>query len=110
MIYTAARIAGLSSSNYFGNINQELVRSADDDDTDNNATALLPKGDFPKMCEEVWTRLRTTRRFFDERISDIPHNDNPYCDRSQQSYLMGRQLAEWKRKYEAVVEEFITAE
>ena len=50
------------------------------------------------------------KTFFDEKISDIPFKDNLYCDRSQQSYLMGRQLAEWRRKYEAVMEEFITAE
>ena len=62
------------------------------------------------MCEEVWTRLRTTRLFFDERISDSPHNENPYRDRSRQSYFVGRHLAEWKREYEAVMEEFITAE
>ena len=48
--------------------------------------------------------------FFNEEISDVPFDDNKYHDRSQQSYLMGRQLAEWRRKYEAVMEEFITAE
>jgi len=110
VIYTAARIAGLASNNYFGNIDQELVISADDDDTDNNATALQPRCDFPKMCEEMWTRLRTTRHFFDEEISDIPFDDNTYCDRSQQSHLMGLQLAEWRRRYAAAVEEFIAAE
>ena len=72
MIYTAARIAGLASNNYFGNIDQELVISADDDDTDNNATALLPRCDFPKMCEEMWTRLRTTRHFFKKRFPTFP--------------------------------------
>ena len=110
MIYTAARIAGLASNNYFGNIDQELVISADDDDTDNTASALPPRCDFPRMCEEIWTRLRTTRLFFDEKISDIPFRDNLYGDRSQQSYLMGRQLAEWRGNYEAAMEEFITAE
>ena len=110
MIYAAARIAGLVSNNYFGNIEQELVISADDDDTDNNATELLPTCGFPKMCEEMWTRLRTTPWFFNEEISDIPFQDNLYDDRSHQSHLIGRQLAEWRRAYEAAMEEFIKAE
>ena len=110
MIYTAARIAGLSSSNYFMNIDQNLVITADDDDTDNTASALLPRCEFPKMCEEMWTRLRSTPGFFNEDISDTPFHDNLYVDRSHESYLIGRQLAEWRREYEAVMEEFIKAE
>jgi len=72
MIYTAARIAGLSSSNYFGNIDQEMVISADDVDTDNTASALQPKCEFPIMCEEVWTRLRTTPGFLMKRFPTYP--------------------------------------
>ena len=72
MIYTAARIAGLASNNYFGNIAQELVISADDDDTDNNATELLPTCGSPKMCEEMWNRLRTTPDFLIQRLPTFP--------------------------------------
>ena len=110
MIYTAARIAGLSSSNYFMNIDQELVISADDDDTDNTGSALPPRCDFPRMCEEMWTRLRTTPGFFNQEISDIPVQGIRYTDRSNQSHLIGRQLADWRKDYGAVMEEFIKAE
>jgi len=110
LIYTAARIAGLSSSNYFMNIDQNLVITADDDDTDNTGSALPPRCDFPRMCDEMWTRLRNTPRFFDQEISDIPVKGIRYNDRSNQSKLIGRQLAAWRKDYGAEVEEFIKAE
>ena len=49
MMCAAARIAGLASNNYFGNIAQELVMSDDDDDTDSIPTELLPTFVFSEI-------------------------------------------------------------
>ena len=49
-------------------------------------------------------------RVFNQEISDIPFQGNLYGDRSNQSYLIGRQLADWRKDYGAVMEEFIKAE
>ena len=87
---------------------QELVISADDDDTDSNATELLPTCGFPKMCEEVWNHLRATPDLLNPKIAEKAFE--AWDERSLQSHAIGLQLAEWRRRYAAGVEEFIAAE
>ena len=46
--------------------------------------------------------------FLNTEIADIACDK--YHERSLQSHAIGLQLAEWRRRYAAVVEEFIAAE
>ena len=107
MMYAAARIAGLACTNYFGNVAQELVVSADDDGTDTIATELLPTCAFPKLCEDVWKQLCSSSEFL---VSIIVENTFVTSDeRSMQPQAIGRQLEQWKKSYAAEVNEFIAA-
>ena len=47
-------------------------------------------------------------RFFNKEIADNACEE--WHERSLQSHAIGLQLAEWRRSYAAVVEEFIAAE
>ena len=105
-MYTAARIAGLATNNNFGNIAQELVISADDNETDTNVT------EFPKVCETLWNKVCSSSKFLVPEIVDKSFEawdkrSMQWEKRPTQSDAIGRQLAKWKQRYAAEVEEFI---